>query len=243
MKILIIRHGEPDYSVDSLTDKGWREARLLADRLCRMPIDDFYVSPLGRARDTAKPTLERLGKTAQTLNWLEEFRGKYMDPKTGEESYAWDLMPQYWTRCPELYDREGWRQNSVYAHGNSLEVYDETCRGLDALLANYGYTRTHGYYITEHNSRRTIALFCHFAVAMLMLSHLLGVSPVPLLHGVLLPTSSVTLLQTEERRPGQVVFRCFGIGDTSHLYAAGEPVSYMGLFHEFYGEDEGRGSK
>ena len=30
-EILIIRHGEPDYSVDSLTDKGWREARLLAD--------------------------------------------------------------------------------------------------------------------------------------------------------------------------------------------------------------------
>ena len=54
MKILIIRHGEPDYGIDSLTEKGWREAHLLADRLAAMRIDHFYASPLGRARDTAR---------------------------------------------------------------------------------------------------------------------------------------------------------------------------------------------
>lgn len=26
MQILIIRHGDPDYSIDSLTEKGWKEA-------------------------------------------------------------------------------------------------------------------------------------------------------------------------------------------------------------------------
>ena len=34
MKILIIRHGEPDYIRDSLTEKGRREAECLADMLC-----------------------------------------------------------------------------------------------------------------------------------------------------------------------------------------------------------------
>lgn len=52
MKILIIRHGEPDYSIDSLTEKGWREAELLSRRLAPFNIRDFYVSPLGRAQDT-----------------------------------------------------------------------------------------------------------------------------------------------------------------------------------------------
>ena len=33
MKIMIIRHGDPDYSIDSLTEKGWREAELLSQRL------------------------------------------------------------------------------------------------------------------------------------------------------------------------------------------------------------------
>ena len=31
MKLLIIRHADPDYEIDSLTEAGHREARLLAD--------------------------------------------------------------------------------------------------------------------------------------------------------------------------------------------------------------------
>ena len=58
MRILIIRHGDPDYSIDSLTEKGWREAELLSERLVKEGITDIFVSPLGRARDTACPTLE-----------------------------------------------------------------------------------------------------------------------------------------------------------------------------------------
>ena len=60
MKILIIRHGDPDYSIDSLTEKGWREAELLSERLKDAGITSFYCSPLGRANDTAKPTLDKL---------------------------------------------------------------------------------------------------------------------------------------------------------------------------------------
>lgn len=43
MRLMIIRHGDPDYSIDSLTPKGWREAKLLADRLCRMDIKKFSL--------------------------------------------------------------------------------------------------------------------------------------------------------------------------------------------------------
>ena len=80
MKILIIRHGDPDYEHDSLTSKGWREANLLADRLCKIDIKDFYVSPLGRAKATASCTLERLNRTAKECQWLREFAPSIMRP-------------------------------------------------------------------------------------------------------------------------------------------------------------------
>ena len=64
MRILLIRHAEPDYSVDSLTPRGRVEAELLSRRMIRYDIRDFYVSPLGRARDTAEYTLSKLGRTA-----------------------------------------------------------------------------------------------------------------------------------------------------------------------------------
>ena len=60
MKILLVRHAEPDYTIDSLTPKGRREAELLSRRLCKLDVKNFYVSPQGRARDTASYTLNKL---------------------------------------------------------------------------------------------------------------------------------------------------------------------------------------
>ena len=79
MKLLIIRHGDPDYEKDSLTKTGWREAELLANRLETMDIAAFYVSPLGRAQDTASCTLTAMHRTAETLDWLQEFPLHRMD--------------------------------------------------------------------------------------------------------------------------------------------------------------------
>ena len=36
MKLLIVRHGDPDYTIDSLTEKGWREARYLSQKLSKL---------------------------------------------------------------------------------------------------------------------------------------------------------------------------------------------------------------
>ena len=38
MRLLIVRHADPDYSIDSLTPAGWEEAKLLADRLAPIPV-------------------------------------------------------------------------------------------------------------------------------------------------------------------------------------------------------------
>ncbi len=65
MRILLIRHGDPDYINDCLTEKGRREASLLADLMEKETVKDFFVSPLGRARETASYTLKRLKRTAE----------------------------------------------------------------------------------------------------------------------------------------------------------------------------------
>ena len=95
MKLLIVRHGDPDYSIDSLTPKGWREAELLKDRLTKLDVAAFYCSPLGRAKDTAKATLDALGRTAEIFDWLREFDGYVIDPESGERTYPWDRTPAF----------------------------------------------------------------------------------------------------------------------------------------------------
>ena len=174
MKILIIRHGEPDYSIDSLTEKGWREAELLSRRLAPLGIRDFYVSPLGRAQDTARPTLEKTGKQAETLPWLMEFRGQVWDPfgrMEQKKHIPWNLMPQYWTKCPDLFDKNAWLTHPLLAStGEVREVYEEIGAGVEELLLRCGYVREGMLFRCERNSRDTIALFCHFGAGLAILS-------------------------------------------------------------------------
>ena len=67
MNLIFIRHAEPDYTIDSLTEKGWREAKLLAERTKDWKVDEVYVSPLGRAQDTASFSLKNwAGKESPT---------------------------------------------------------------------------------------------------------------------------------------------------------------------------------
>ena len=54
MRILLIRHGDPDYVNDTLTQKGHREAALLAEAADFLEVGDCYQSPLGRAKAAAK---------------------------------------------------------------------------------------------------------------------------------------------------------------------------------------------
>ena len=69
MKIIFIRHGEPNYEIDSLTEKGWREAELLSKRTAKWNVTDFYCSPLGRAKDTASFTLKNDRKTPDSVGF------------------------------------------------------------------------------------------------------------------------------------------------------------------------------
>lgn len=234
MRILIIRHGDPDYSIDSLTPKGWREAELLSHRLIKLPIQDFYCSPLGRAKDTAKATLEKLGREAVILPWLEEFRGRIQPFGKRNHDYPWDLPPREWTTHSEFFDKDRWVEAPLINTGNSGTIYQETKEGLDRLLASYGYERDGMLFRCQDNRDITIALFCHFALGAALVGYLTGVAPTVLWHNFFMPTSSVTTLLSSEIKKGEVSFRCMQMGDTSHLYAAGEPLSPAGLMPEVY---------
>ncbi|MBR6548156.1 MAG: histidine phosphatase family protein [Clostridia bacterium] len=244
MKILIIRHAEPDYSIDSLTPKGWREAELLSKRLLSMPpADGYYCSPLGRAIDTSRPTMEQLNIQPTILPWLKEFRATITDPESGEQRIPWDLKPHLWRDDPALLNNETWLEHPLMNSGdtNVAEVFHETCLGLDRLLADHGYIKEGSMYRCNNNREGYLVLFCHMALALAVIGYLTNISPFLLWHGFCLPPSSVTTLVTEERTPGLVSFRCFQAGDTSHLALGNEPPSRMAMFQEVYrGSDHTR---
>lgn len=236
MRLIFIRHAEPDYAKDSLTEKGWREAGMLAERVSRWKVDAFYCSPLGRAKDTASLSLEKCGAKAEVFDWLQEFNAPVLDPETGKERLPWDLWPGYWTKVPQLQNVDTFADSDLMRTGRVKEEYARVCAGIDGILKERGYIRDGKMYRARQHGEDTLVFFCHMGVTFFILSHLLNISPVNLIHGMFLAPSSVTVLTTEEVRPKEAYFRCQMVGDTSHLYAAGEPVSHMGYFAEILKE-------
>lgn len=234
MKLIIIRHGDPDYSIDSLTKKGWKEAELLSKRISAMNVKEFYVSPLGRAKDTASITLKKMNRKAKELPWLREFHAPIIDEKSGKEHVTWDWLPADWTKFNEFYDKDLWYTVPVMQSAHVINEARRVYAGLDEIIKDNGYERDGNIYRAVRPNTDTIVLFCHFGVECVMLGHLLGVSPMVLWHGLCAAPTSVTTLITEERRKGIAYFRMSSFGDISHLYAAGEKPAFAARFCETY---------
>lgn len=249
MRLIIVRHADPDYEKDSLTEKGWKEATLLAERIAKLDVKAFYVSPLGRAKDTASLSLQKMGRTATECPWLREFDARIQRPDVTEhEMIAWDWLPQDWTTDPHFYEKDTWWTNGRMMQGSAPHadqqgVYDEykwVTENFDILLSEHGYIRDENTYRAVRPNRDTIVLFCHFGVECVLLSHLMNVSPMILWHHTCAAPSSVTTIYTEERRDGIASFRMSSFGDISHLYVADEEPAFAARFCETYDSEDER---
>lgn len=237
MRIIFVRHAEPDYSIDSLTEKGFKEAECLSKRVKNWKnITDFYASPLGRAQDTCKTALQYTNRSYQTLEWLKEFNHTIVDKENNIENIIpWDLMPSYWTYLDDIYDKDKWTQTPIYKNANIADHFKEVTKGIDDLLLKYGYKRNGNHYVTDkENDDTTIVLFCHLGVSYVIWGYLTGISPALLWHTFFVAPSSVTVLGCEEREKGIAQFRLQTVGDTKHLALENEPISHMGAFFEIF---------
>ena len=230
MEIWIVRHADPDYEHDSITKKGEREAKLLAERLIKTEFDAVYCSPTGRAKKTASYYLEKSGKEAIILPWLHEFKGTVK--WKGETTQCWDRVPDYWTRFNEYYSYDNWLDVELMKNGNVKDYYYEVINGTDALLEKHGYVHNERLFRAERPNAEKILLFCHFGVESVILSQIFKISPMILWHNFVALPTSVTRLATAEREQGKAIFTCIQYGDLSHLYAGGEEPSFQARFCE-----------
>ena len=238
MRIIIIRHGDPDYSIDGLTEKGKVEARLLAKRMLKEDITAIYCSPLGRANLTAKPTAEAKGMEINTAEWLREFDYSTVKvPYLDEPKCPWDLLPEFVSEHKTIYSPTEWFECPFIKESTVYADYTRVTGELDKLLARYGYVRDgYNYKVTRPN-HDTLVLVCHFGLTAVLLSHLMNCSPYSIWQNMVCAPTSVTTIYTEERREGIASMRVFGVGDISHLYAEDEPPAFAARFCECFKDD------
>lgn len=236
MKIVLIRHGDPDYVKDFLTDKGEREAACLAKWIQNFDkeVDAYYVSPLGRAKETCRVCLEPLGKEATVLPWIQEYTGRTYYDRLDIVKHAWDFYPSDWTKDEALYSAETWQNSPYYNNPSCIEGYKAITDGFDGLLKDYGYERDGHIFRTnwgeDGSYKGTIVIFCHMIATLSVVAHLTGIAAPLLWHGFFSAPTGVTVIQSEEREPGVAWFRVRAMGEVAHLLDGGEPISDSGFF-------------
>ncbi|MCC7146048.1 MAG: histidine phosphatase family protein [Phycisphaeraceae bacterium] len=228
MRLYIVRHAEPDYSIDSLTPAGHQEAKALAQWMAKLSPDVLYSSPMGRAKDTARYTGDLLGMPVHEEPWTAELGWLIQQEPYGRCS-AWDMHGQTvraWDPPPSL---TNWPSYPPLDNPLFAEQFEDLKKNSDAFLARHGYVREgHRYRILSREFQK-IVVFCHGGFGLTWLAHLLEI-PVPLIWaGFFLSPSSVTTVLFDERRPGLAAPRCMHVAETAHLFARGLPVSISGV--------------
>ena len=221
MRITIIRHGDPDYEHDSLTEKGEEQAALLAEVLSSRHFDEVYLSPLGRAQETVAPYIYKDNREAVTLNWLQE------------APWVWDRDPS-WTKDPLCYDPERWVEApEMGLTPEDKAIYLNIENSFYAFLKERGYAKDGGYFKTDGSkNERSVLFICHLGLGSYLLSRLINVSPVIMWQNFFMPTSSISVAQTEEASPGKAIWRIREFGALPHLENRPDLHSEKGAFRE-----------
>lgn len=219
MRMIFVRHGEPDYTHDCLTETGRRQAAAVAERLAEEGITEIYSSPNGRAKETASYTAEKLGLPVTVLPYMHEISWGGADiPENGHP----------WTLSDRMIDREGfefyernWRDHPYFKENAALMYFDAISGQIDDLILTLGYRHEGSRFLCEAGDDRTVALFSHGGSGGCVLAHLLSL-PFPYVTSVMpYGFTSVTILDFPAC-PGEYVHpRLALFNDMAHLKEIG----------------------
>lgn len=225
MILYIIRHGQPNYEKDCLTDLGWQQAEAVGRRMAKSGINKIFASPMGRAQETATPASRLLGLTINTENWTHEIGDERLTPFPDGKMKSVSLI-----------------QNTYFRENGNLDIgYNDACTcpgfresGMRSKLAfleengndfleRLGYKYENGVYRIITPNEDKVALFCHAAFSRAWLSILLHVPVHMMWSSFDYDMTGVTVVEFKNNENGVTAPQCLRFSDTSHLYAENVP--------------------
>lgn len=198
MRIVFVRHGEPNYELDCLTPLGRKQAKAAAERLREEEIEEIYSSPFGRAKETAQAASDALGiRPIKVLDFMHElYWGSVEGTPTFANGHPWDIADALARQGWDL-TRTDWPEHPYFSNNQVTASAAYVARETDAWLETLGYVREGAYYrcAREDDEQHTVALFCHGGSSAAALAHIFNL-PFPYMCGTLhLPFTSLSIVR------------------------------------------------
>lgn len=205
MRLILIRHGDPNYELDCLTELGQKQAKITAQRLLKEGIQEVYSSPMGRAKQTAQPFLDASGiKNMQILDFMKEIRYGLENDLYNQNYSPWVGVDRMANQGEDL-QNPNWRSLPLFKDNTATVDIDLVQAASDKWLESLGYKRQGLYYknIRDDDAQFTLALFSHGGSSTALLSRIFNI-PFPLLCASLhIPHTGITIIRFD-RTPGKV---------------------------------------
>ncbi|MBR4059210.1 MAG: histidine phosphatase family protein [Lachnospiraceae bacterium] len=217
MRIIFVRHGHPDYSMDCLTELGHKQAAATAIRLKEEGIQKIYASSCGRALETAEYISRELTLSIERCDFAREIDWGSIDGEPiFQNGNPWYTVEDMVTRGqPVMYtewmDRKPFSSNKVVSHVRNVS------QSMDTWLSTLGYEREGDFYRVGETTKKTIAMFSHAGSSSAMLAHLFNI-PFPFVCHAMSPkfTGITTVSFSDEE--GTIVSPKFEIlNDARHI--------------------------
>lgn len=226
MNLYIVRHGNPDYCRDCLTELGHRQAEACAEDMLPLEIDDIYSSPYGRAKETAAHLADKLGKKIEILPWAHEVE-HYSDDGRGGVTMGVMMDPEL-LRSPEMESLgDKWASHPAFRdEASARKMVDEVYDGMRELLAGYGYFEEGHRFRTENGgSDKNIALYCHAGTFLIMAEYLLRMPTMFGWSSFFTWQTGITWVNFNTSPGGYSVPRFYTMGKTDHLSKRGIEIT------------------
>lgn len=223
MLLYLVRHGDPIYVTDTLTERGFLQAEAVGKRIAASRITDIYTSPMGRARQTAEPACRLLGLEAKVEDWSHEVEDErlttYPDGKLKSVTTLQNTVLRENGNIDIPFDRT--LECTGLSEANMKGAIDRIVNGGKDFLKRLGYEEQNGIYKILSPNEGRVALFCHAVMQRVWLSELLHI-PLHLVWASFAPThTGVTVLEFKNNPNGFTAPKCLCFSDMSHLYAEG----------------------
>ena len=220
MRLIFVRHGEPNYDLDCLTELGHKQAKIAAKRLMNEGIEKIFSSPLGRAYQTAQAFSEASGlKQIEIVDFMKEIRYGLEDALYIDDKYnPWEIANLMMKEGSNLQD-SNWEALPDFQENTATIDVKKIMAESDKWLESLGYKREGLYYrnICKNDEKHTYVLFCHGGSSTAFLSRVLNI-PFPHLCALLhFPFTGITTLRFD-RNPGSLAAPALEIvSDGRHL--------------------------
>ena len=220
VNIYYVRHGDPNYELDTLTELGHKQAKLTSEVLKNISFDAIYASPSNRAVLTGSYLADLVHQEMIKQDWL--FEGKawqnFASYNEKLQRFSWIYHNEYLLKKMEqLQHDDKWYEDKDFLP-NVKEGIDRFMKEVDEwlLAMNIKHDRKNKTFTSIGDNPKNIVVFAHEGAGTGFLSSIMDMNYAYFMSNYpRLDCCSIT--QIEITLDGETINKFIRYNDTNHL--------------------------